>query len=449
MPLANVFAIAISLNTVRGGSASLGIPLIAATGITDEIPEGEVRAVTSTDDLEDLGFANTDPVWLAFESMVGQGDVSNGASPASVYIGSRATPVAQISTFAIPASPADGDYIARVNGVAATFAASSSTQGQVAAGLLAAINGTSQAAFVTASGGVTTVIVTSDAAGRPFAVAAESPGDSMTVSTGTANVGFYDDLDDFADYVRTASLARIYGVTEVSRLDPAIIEGARWVAANTNAFLPQSDDSGIVVAATTTDIASQLRDLGAARTCLSYKSNDTHYLAEAIAGKLLPKVPGTWNPAWQVLAVPADILTVTQCNTLAAKRANYVEQVGNDSVYYFGRTSSGTFLDLIVARDDLELSISNALADLLKSEDIVPLDEPERLGACIEAVIRGKAYVVPGTVSVSVPTYAEIPINDRSNRHVPGITFSAVVRQGVNTVTVTGELTLGDVAAAA
>ena len=99
-------------------------------------------------------------------------------------------------------------------------------------------------------------------------------------------------------------------------------------------------------------------------------------------------------------------------------------------------------IDLIVARDDLDLAINNSLADLLKSEDIVPLDEPERLGANIEATIRSKAYVVPGTVVVDVPSYAEIPLNDRSNRNVPSITFSAVVRQGINTATVTGSLTL-------
>ena len=112
------------------------------------------------------------------------------------------------------------------------------------------------------------------------------------------------------------------------------------------------------------------------------------------------------------------------------------------TVYFFGRTSSGTFIDLIVARDDLDLAINNSLADLLKSEDIVPLDEPERLGANIEATIRSKAYVVPGTVVVDVPSYAEIPLNDRSNRNVPSITFSSVVRQGINTATVTGSLTL-------
>lgn len=442
MPLSNVFAISIALNTVRAGAQSLGIPLIAADGITTEIPAGEVRAVATTDDLDDLGFVNTDPVWLAFESMVGQDDVSNGASPASVYIGSRATPVAQVATYSIPASPTDGDYVATINGVACTFAASGSTQTQVRDGLLAAINASTQAPFVTATSGSGTVIVTSDQAGRPFSATATSPSSSMTLAATTANVGFYDDLDDFADYVRTNALSPIYGVTEVSRLDAAIIEGARWAESSNNAFLPQSDDTGIPVQATTTDIASQLRTLGRARTALSYKSNDAHYLAEAVAGKLLAKVPGTYNPAWQVVSTAADILTQTQATAIAGKRANYCETIGGDTVYFFGRTSSGTFIDLIVARDDLDLAINNSLADLLKSEDIVPLDEPERLGANIEATIRSKAYVVPGTVVVDVPSYAEIPLNDRSNRNVPSITFSAVVRQGINTATVTGSLTL-------
>lgn len=442
MPLSNVFAISIALNTVRAGAEVLGIPLIAATGITTEITAGELRAVTSTDDLEDLGFENTDPVWLAFESMVGQDEVSNGASPTTVYIGSRAAPVAQVATYSIPASPGDGNYVATINGVACTFAASGSSQAQVAAGLLAAVNASSQAAYVTATGGVTTVVVTSDAAGRPFSATATSPSSSMTLAATTANVGFYDDLDDFADYARANSLTRPYGITETSRLDAAIIEGARWAEANDNAFLPQSDDSGIPVAATTTDIASQLEDLERARTCLAYKSNDTHYLAEAVAGKLLPKEVGTYNPAWQVVAVTADILTHTQAAGIEGKNANYCEAVGGDTVYFFGRTSSGTFLDLIIARDDLDLSINNDLADLLKSEDIVPLDEPERLGACIEATIRSKAYVIPSTVVVTVPSYAEIPAGDRSNRNVPDITFTAVVRQGINTATVTGSLTL-------
>lgn len=442
MPLSNLFAITIALNTVRAGAETLGIPLIAATGITTEIPAGEVRAVTSTDDLEDLGFTNTDPVWLAFEAMTGQDEVSNGASPSSVYIGSRATPVAQIATYSIPASPADGNYTATINGVACTFAASSNTQAQVAAGLLAAVNASSQAPFVTATGGVTTVVVTSDQAGRPFSATATSPSSSMTLAATTANVGLYDDLDDFADYVRTNRLTPIYGITETSRLDAAIIEGARWAETNNNLFMPQSDDSGIPVAATTTDIASQLQDLERARTSLLYKSNDTHYGAEAVAGKLLPKTAGTYNPAWQVVAIPDDVITVSQHNAIRDKDANLMEEIGGDTVYFYGRTSGGTYLDLIVSRDDLELSIRNNLASLYKSEDIVPQDEPERTGANILATINSKAYVIPGTGVVDFPTYDEIPEEDRSNRNTPAITFSARVRQGNNTVTITGELTL-------
>lgn len=442
MPLSNLFAITIALNTVRAGAETLGIPVIAATGITTEIPEGEVRAVTSTDDLEDLGFTNTDPVWLAFEAMTGQDEVSNGASPSSVYIGSRADPVAQVATYSIPASPADGNYTATINGVACTFAASSNTQAQVAAGLLAAVNASTQAAFVTATGGVTTVIVTSDQAGRPFSATATSPSSSMTLAATTANIGLYDDLDDFADYVRTNRLTPIYGITEPSRLDAAIIEGARWAETNDNLFLAQSDDSGIPVGATTTDIASQLQDLERARTSLLYKSNDTHYAAEAVAGKLLPKTPGTYNPAWQVVAIPDDVLTSTQHTAIANKDANLMEEIGGDTVYFYGRTSSGTFFDLIVDRDDLELSIVTNLYNLLKSEDIVPEDEPERLGANIEATIRSKAYVIPGEVEVITPSFADIPDADVSNRNVPDITFRARVRQGVNTAEITGSLTL-------
>jgi hypothetical protein len=442
MPLSNVFHINIALNTVRQGAATLGIMVIAATGIDTEIPEGEVRAVTSTDDLEDLGFTNTDPVWLAFEASIGQDDVLNGSSPSSVYIGSRADPVAQVETLSIPASPGNGDYVATINGVSATFTASSSTQTQVRDGLLAAINGTSQAPFVTATSGSGTVIITSDQAGRPFSISISSPSSSMTVAHTTPNTGFYDDLDDFADYVRTNRLTPIYGVTETSRLDAALIEGARWCETNNNAFLPQSDDSGIPVAATTTDIASQLQDLERARTSLLYKSSDAHYGAEAVAGKLLSKTPGTYNPAWQVVAIPDDVITSTQHTAIKDKDANLMEEIGGDTVYFYGRTSGGTYLDLIVSRDDLELSIRNNLASLYKSEDIVPQDEPEITAANIAATIASKAYVIPGTGVVEHPTYDEIPEEDRSNRNTPGITFSARVRQGNNTVTVTGELTL-------
>lgn len=443
MPISNVFSIAIALNTLRSGSPGLGIPLIAATGITAEIPAGEVRAVTSTDDLEDLGFENTDAVWLAFESMVGQDDVQNGASPDRVYVGSRETPVAQVATFSVPASPTDGTYSCVINGVACSFAASSDTQGDVAAGLLAAVNAEAQVnAYVTASGGVTTVVVTSDVAGRPFSASAVSPSDSMTVAATTENVGLYDDLDAFASYLRTNSLSPLYGITELSRTDAAGIEGARWADANNNAFHFQSDDSGIPVEATTTDIFSQLRALQRARTTGLYKSNDTHYAAEAHFGKCLPKEPGTYNPAWQTLAVTADVLTVTQVNGIKSKRGNWIEDIGGDSTYFEGRTFSNTFIDLIIDRDDLDLAIQSDLANLLKSEDIVPMDEPERLGACIEATIRGKAYVIPSSVVVSVPSYAEIPDADKSNRNVPGITFSAIVRQGINTAEIDGVLTL-------
>jgi len=85
----------------------------------------------------------------------------------------------------------------------------------------------------------------------------------------------------------------------------------------------------------------ELLALQRANTMMLYKSNSSHRLDAAIAGKMLPTIPGDENWAWQTVAgIPADTITLAQQNALEAKRCGWVEDLGLGPTHFLGMTSA-------------------------------------------------------------------------------------------------------------
>lgn len=434
MPLSSLISTAATIDSFRAARPSFGKPTIVDehAALFADVSKDYSDRQTLIDD----GFSASGAVVSAFSALVGQ----EPSRPPLVTVVRRETPVAQVDDFTVTGT-ADGVYTVPINGVPATFTASTNTADEIRDGIIAAINGLSEA--VTAGNPTSGAFdVTADNAGQGFVVGAlVSPGDVLASSNTTANVGVFSDL--------TAARAfdpRWYAVLLTSRTTPDILEAARWTATERAIYIAQSDDSDILSSGSTTDVASQLLALSRANTLLVYKSNDTHFADFALAGRQLPKDVGSTNWAWQALAgVQADTISVADQAVLEAKRCGWVEDIGGLTQSFLGMTSqAGQWVDLRRGKHKVESDIVLALADVFSSEEKIDQTEREILRGAVESAIRGNLqFVDQATVSVTLEPLTAVEL---SNREDNGIRYSATLRTPINKSNSSGTLSIGGVA---
>lgn len=165
---------------------------------------------------------------------------------------------------------------------------------------------------------------------------------------------------------------RWYGLTIPSAVNADHLAVAAYVeaAGNKHVYAVNTQDAGVIVAATQTDIAYQLQQLGYTRTLTQYSSSSlyavittlariltTNYEASATAITLKFKTdPG----------VVAESLSTTQAIAAEAKNANvFVNYDNNTSIIEQGVMANGTFVDIVLGTDWLATTIQRDCYNLL------------------------------------------------------------------------------------
>lgn len=448
MPIEDLVNVDIDLSDPPLGSLDFATPLIAAnlTNDQDTAFGSDVTLIVTPQTwrtaLAGIEVVDGDQLFEALSLMFAQEN-----RPSRAMVGRRATAVAQVSTYVIPAVPGDGNYVATINGTACTFAASGSTQAQVRDGVIAAINASAQAGNVTAAAAGNNVAVTSDIAGVPFTATATSPGSTMTVSTTTANVGLGEDLQAWQDEDPS-----FYAILEDSRVDGNILTLAAAVEAFgvPKLFLAQSLDADANTSATD-DIGSQLQDLGYYRTAICSYPNDSIWLDAALIGAALSRPAGSITYANRRLTGITGTEYASTANALG-KRWTLLERfrAAGISATRGGRVAVGTPIDLIIARDAIRAMMQTRGLEVLTANPKIPYttDGAEQIAQyAVRSVLQEFArdpynVVVEDSIEVEITDAADQSTTDRGNRHFPGINWGVTLQGAIESIDIQGTMTV-------
>lgn len=153
-------------------------------------------------------------------------------------------------------------------------------------------------------------------------------------------------------------------------------------------------------------------------------------------------------------------VTMSEQSTLLAGNFNLIREMGGVPVTWEGKTISGQYIDNINGRDFLKARLTEAFQSLKINSNKLPMDLNGL--AMIEAKLRevfrdaGRQGVIAPVVGGNDKDYSDmgdyqyklslpedisaISINDRANRKVSAITFSAKVGGGINKIEINGTL---------
>lgn len=224
---------------------------------------------------------------------------------------------------------------------------------------------------------------------------------------------------------------------------------AAFAEANRRMFAFETTDADVLDQGSTTDIFSELKALSYANTIGIYSDEKNEGKAAAWVGKCLPYDPGTVNWAHKVLAgVSTDALSRSKESIIESKSGNYYSIVAGRGNTFSGITPSGEFIDTANVVHLLYARIQEAVISVLKGNQKLPYTNAGV--AAIAGVIKGvlDAEVGKGLTNdpvapfVNVPRVETIAVNIKQARHVPDITFTAVLSGAINSVSIRGTLTL-------
>ncbi|MDX3986242.1 MAG: DUF3383 family protein [Achromobacter sp.] len=439
--------VAISLNTTAIKEQNFSDILILGA---HALAVNRVMAVTEAGELLDMGIAPNDPLYIAVRDAFKQ-----IPTVARVFVGRRQVDASRIavtraaaSDYAVSLSWRDAN--GAVQKVAASVSgAADSTPQTLATALAAAIAETDAPVTATATGA--DVAVTADVTGQAVAIAVTGNLElAAPVSTETPSAALNACLRENGDW---------YGVSLASRVEADVLDAAEWVESNERLFGVSSAQAGIIDAAVSNDIASRCQQKQYFRTHVWYHGQaDSEALDAAVAANRFTFYPGgeTWANT-RLSGVTYDNLTEGQALAAHAKNANTFEQMRNFAVTQNGKVAAGEWIDVIRGRDWLAEQVKiNVASQLINANGKVPYTD-----AGIQVLVNGirqalllgqsRGLVAPDEIDdagrkipgfvINVPRAASVSSNDKANRILRDLTFSARLAGAIHVAEIKGNLT--------
>lgn len=241
-----------------------------------------------------------------------------------------------------------------------------------------------------------------------------------------------------------------YGLILASRVDADILEAADWVEANEKLFLFSTPDPLALDPGDSTSILSQIKDGNYFRTSGWYHADAaTDFLDAAIMSTSFTKTPGSETWANQRLGgVTTDKITPTEALAVLGKNGNTFEAFRNIVITQGGKVGGGEWLDVIRFRDwlaeQIKLNVFGLLVDnripftdegigQVKSKLIEALDYGVRVGGIAPEEVDGDGKMIP-SYTISMPRSFEIPFNQKANRTLQDIKFTARLAGAIHIV---------------
>jgi hypothetical protein len=256
-----------------------------------------------------------------------------------------------------------------------------------------------------------------------------------------------------------------YGLVLVSRTQQDQLDAAAWALANEKLFFTADDDADIIDVAegAATDLAKQLKDLSNDRAAVWYHqtadgSGTDQWADSAAAGMILPRDPGSYTAKFKELkGVTVSGLTPTQSKNALDKNANVYQEIGGINMMREGTTAQGEYIDVMHFIDWLKARITeNVFGHLVRSAKVPYTDggikgiedkvkEILQIGqdrGGISPTAFDSDGVQIGGFFTSVPALEDIPSNDKANRVLNDVKFTAFLAGAIHKVVIQGIVTL-------
>jgi len=257
-----------------------------------------------------------------------------------------------------------------------------------------------------------------------------------------------------------------YGICDVLHDGTRAVDIAEWVEAHEKIFVTVLNDAGDISAPATdtTSVAHLLMQGNFFRTAWWWNPSLEEFPDVAIAAKSFTKYPGQETWANQRLsAVMSTFLSETIAQNIFAKNGNTFEPFRNISITQNGKTSGGEWIDVIRFRDwlceEIKVRIFQQMVD-----NRIPYTDPgiaiirSRLQQALDFGVK-RGGIAPPEVDIEgnyVPSYViEVPLsmtispNDKANRILRDVYFTARLAGAIHVVEIQGTLTYDNLAVSA
>jgi len=145
-----------------------------------------------------------------------------------------------------------------------------------------------------------------------------------------------------------------------------------------------------------------------------------------------------------VPGVGVDNLSSNESSYARGYNMNTYETFQGQNMIWEGKMADGTYIDIVHGADWLEARMTERLFYLLLNNDKIPYTdagvtsiEGEVRAQLLEGVAAG--YITPDFV-ITVPKVSTISANDKANRVLPAVKFSATLQGAVHSVTINGRV---------
>lgn len=439
MALNEHVSITITQDSLGLARAGFGVPLIlsANASFAERVRSYSDIASVSAD------FAAGTPEYRAADAVFGQ-----DPHPETIRIGRSA--LKPTLRYSLTVGVVRNSYTYRVKvtlpsgTTEVTFASdASATDGEIATGLVAAINGVAGNNYI-AAGTTSPFTVTADNAGDWFAIEV-NPAD-ITMSINHADPGVATDLA--AIFLEDSSWYALY---TLYNSEDYVKAAAAWVQSNKRMYLADSPDTIAVNTASdgTQGLLDDLKALAYPRTAGMYHPRMSEMPGAGWLGRGLPYDPGseTWAYKPIVGATPASLTSTNRLN-LDNRFASYYKAERGLGITWQGRVASGSYIDITRSldwlEDDMALRIFQVLASVAKvpyTDEGIAIIAAQMRGSLRYAVSRG-VLVDDDTLKVVVPRVANISTIDKGNRLLPDVKFSGTLQGAIHRVNINGVVSL-------
>ncbi len=447
MSLDDIVNVTIDKETRYPSQKGFGTPIIVAS---HSYWLDRVRLFAELTELTDAGVAVTHPIYKMAQAMLSQ-----PRRPRNFAVGRRGLRPVQTFQFTIKDATEGTIYtfdIVSDAGVKSTITytvLAAATTTTVATAIAALID--AHADIVAA--GAAAVITATTGTGKVVGYENLPKISQMGVTETTPDPGIATDLAAIESAtVNSGGTLSWYGMCFDVLGEATIAAIATFVEARKLVSCVRSSDSGIADGVVTTDVASDLKAGGFARTWGLFAQRATNdYRDAAWLANTLSYEPGEATPAFKLLpGILVDRLSSGEENAVKAKFWSVYVTTNNINYTYQGKTGAGDFIDLTIGVDWLHARLQEEIFGLKASAKKIPYTQKG-----IDAVVASgqkvlnRATVAPNTILspdfppvMRGPSIANVPTADKSTRTLNNVTFEGVFTGAIHNTNIRGTVAL-------
>lgn len=446
MSLNDIVNVQITKQTASVSRVGFGTPLILT--VHNRIPD-LAKVYTGLDGMTDDGFTASDLAYKLAAAVLAQ-----NPKVSQFVIGKRSNlPLRTVSC--VPVVANSTTYAFTINGEAYTFTSdTSATLAEVIAGIVADINTGTQNVLATNVGPDTSIKIESAdtpggsaTAGAPFTFGVADRTLWTLIHDDTTDAGGVSGIaQDIADLRNVnddwyAICGDWFGYAEIDAVADLIETLPRIQAA-------MSQDQDIPLSGSA-DAASQLLAQDFERTFLYYHPTTEEFPHAASLGRNLPKDPGsiTWKFK-SLTGVAFQEYTAAELAQLRAKNAEHYYRLAGNNISAEGKMIGGEFIDITRFIDWVTARLQENVFGRLINLDKIPFTDSGI--AIVENEVRGVlkngiavgGFAATPEPTVTVPAAGDVSVNDKANRLLPDVTFTATLAGAIHAVEIRGTVSV-------